>query len=157
MKGDRTGEEAVKGAKTYGGSRTTCQDVDLGRFKQLLLEKKAQVDKSFEDIKSRTFSVSLKESSGEDSSCDQHSADLALSTFERGKDLGLKDDLEIDRTRISLALDRLHKGTYGYCLRCGRPIPEGRLAAMPEAELCVPCQEEETRPASRRPVEEQRL
>lgn len=54
--------------------------------------------------------------------------------------------------------NRLHKGTYGYCLRCGRPIPAGRLAAMPEAELCVPCQEEEeTRPASRRPVEEQRL
>ena len=103
-----------------------------------------------------TFSESLKERTGEDSSYDQHSADLALETFERGKDLGLKDGLEIDRAKIALALERIDKGNYGNCLRCGNPIPEGRLQAVPEAELCIHCQrEQEVAPASTRPVEEE--
>ena len=132
-------------------------DIDLHRFEQLLLEKKAEADKGFLDIKNHTFASSLKESTGEDSSDDQHPADLALATFEREKDLGLKEGLEISRVRISLAIDRVAKGTYGYCLRCGKPVPEGRLAALPETELCIECQkEEEGQPASRRPVEEDR-
>lgn len=131
------------------------EDIDVAHFKSLLVEKQAQVNKGFEEIMNHTFSHSLKESTGEDSSYDQHSADLALATFERGKDLGLKDGLEIDRAKIALALDRVAKDNYGNCLRCGKPIPEGRLEAMPEAELCIACQkEEEVTPASRRPVEE---
>jgi RNA polymerase-binding protein DksA len=130
--------------------------VDLAHYKKLLEKKQAQVNKGFEEIKNHTFSESLKESTGEDSSYDQHSADLAFATFEREKDLGLKDGLEIDRAKIGLALDRIATGKYGYCLRCGSQIPSGRLEAVPEAELCLDCQKyEEVRPASRRPVEEE--
>ncbi len=130
-------------------------DIDTAKFRSLLQEKQAQVNKGFEEIMNHTFRESLKESTGEDSTYDQHSADLALATFEREKDLGLKDGLEIDRAKIAQALDRIEKGNYGNCLRCGRPIPEGRLLAVPEAELCIGCQEaQETRPASSRPVEE---
>ena len=31
-------------------------------------------------------------------------------------------------------------GTYGICVDCGAPIPEGRLHAIPDAERCVSCQ-----------------
>jgi DnaK suppressor protein len=44
--------------------------------------------------------------------------------------------------RIDEALARLERGTYGTCTRCGDPIAEARLAAMPFAELCRGCQEE---------------
>ena len=131
-------------------------DIDVQRYKALLEEKQSQVIKGFKGIMEGTFSESLKERTGEDSSYDQHSADLALETFERGKDLGLKDGLEIDRAKIALALERIDKGNYGNCLRCGNPIPEGRLQAVPEAELCIHCQrEQEVAPASTRPVEEE--
>lgn len=131
-------------------------DIDVGRFESLLCKKKAQVEKGFAEIMNHSFSFSLKDSTGESSSYDQHSADLAFATFEREKDLGLKDGLEIDRAKINLALDRVKNGTYGLCLRCGKPISEGRLAAIPETELCIECQkEEEVRPAGRRPVEEE--
>jgi len=43
------------------------------------------------------------------------------------------------------ALRRLQEGKYGQCGDCGRPISEGRLLAMPEANLCVPCQERRER------------
>lgn len=131
-------------------------DINFECYRALLLEKQAQVVKGLQGIKDSTFSESLKERTGEDSTYDQHSADLALETFEREKDLGIKDGLEIDKAKIALALDRIEKGTYGNCLRCGNPIPEGRLQAVPEAELCIHCQreQEEIAPASRRPVEE---
>ena len=40
------------------------------------------------------------------------------------------------------ALRRLREGTYGRCGECRDPIPVKRLQAMPEATLCVSCQEQ---------------
>lgn len=40
---------------------------------------------------------------------------------------------------IDRALDRIAHGTYGTCLKCGGPISQGRLAARPEASLCIDC------------------
>ena len=40
---------------------------------------------------------------------------------------------------IDGALKRIADGKYGYCLQCGKKIPEGRLRAIPSAVLCVEC------------------
>ncbi len=40
---------------------------------------------------------------------------------------------------IDAALGRISAGTYGKCERCGRPIGELRLRAVPEARLCMTC------------------
>lgn len=40
---------------------------------------------------------------------------------------------------VQRALDRIAKGTYGRCVRCGEAIPEGRLEIMPESAHCVKC------------------
>ena len=37
------------------------------------------------------------------------------------------------------ALGKLAEGTYGTCERCGEPIAEARLEAMPEARFCISC------------------
>jgi len=43
--------------------------------------------------------------------------------------------------RIEAALKRLEEGaTYGICQQCGGAIAAERLALLPYAELCVPCQ-----------------
>jgi len=44
------------------------------------------------------------------------------------------------RVLIVEALARLDDGSYGLCFDCGRPVPEGRLEAKPEAARCVTCQ-----------------
>jgi RNA polymerase-binding transcription factor DksA len=52
---------------------------------------------------------------------------------------------ELDRAerdevaRIRAALDRIDAGTFGVCERCGGPIAEKRLEAIPEARYCVRC------------------
>jgi hypothetical protein len=38
------------------------------------------------------------------------------------------------------ALQRVHAGTYGVCVDCGRNIPLTRLRARPEAARCIQCQ-----------------
>ncbi len=41
---------------------------------------------------------------------------------------------------VVVALSRIDHGTYGTCVDCGGPVPEGRLEAKPEAARCVSCQ-----------------
>jgi DnaK suppressor protein len=40
---------------------------------------------------------------------------------------------------------RLEQGEYGKCEQCGAPIPEERLAAMPDTTLCVSCARQKQR------------
>jgi RNA polymerase-binding protein DksA len=45
--------------------------------------------------------------------------------------------------RIDAAISRLDDETYGRCLGCGTMVARERLEAMPEAELCHDCQEDQ--------------
>ena len=47
--------------------------------------------------------------------------------------------------QIDSALDRVHTGKYGKCIRCGRHIPEDRLRALPYALKCIDCQSNDER------------
>jgi RNA polymerase-binding transcription factor DksA len=43
---------------------------------------------------------------------------------------------------IMAALERLRQGEYGICARCGSPIAEERLAALPATPFCADCASE---------------
>lgn len=43
------------------------------------------------------------------------------------------------KAAVTEALNRIASGTYGICVDCQRPIPYGRLIAMPETAHCVSC------------------
>ena len=76
---------------------------------------------------------------------DQHLADHASEMFDREVDESLEENAEGILQDIDSALRRIEEGTYGTCIRCGNPIPEERLAAVPYAVLCVTCKREEER------------
>ena len=40
---------------------------------------------------------------------------------------------------VKAALDRVANGTFGICVRCGHPISEARLDAVPHAAICENC------------------
>jgi DnaK suppressor protein len=46
-------------------------------------------------------------------------------------------------TEIDAAEERLSMGSFGICAACARPIPFGRLKALPAARLCIACEEAE--------------
>lgn len=43
---------------------------------------------------------------------------------------------------VRAALTRIADGSYGECQRCGEEIQPKRLAALPWAAFCLPCQEQ---------------
>lgn len=60
---------------------------------------------------------------------------LEFEAFE--EKLALNKTAEQDINLLKAALERIDKGKYGLCLKCGQPIEIGRLKTYPEAEFCV--------------------
>ena len=50
-------------------------------------------------------------------------------------------DLQRKLTDINLALQKMTKGKYGFCERCGLAIPVARLKLLPEARYDVDCEQ----------------
>jgi len=81
----------------------------------------------------------LTDSAGDDQ------ADTGTKTFEREQEITLANNILERVTQVERALERLDEGGYGWCERCGNPIPVERLAAYPSATLCVTCKQLEER------------
>lgn len=81
----------------------------------------------------------LTDSAGDDQ------ADTGTKTFEREQEISLANGILERMTQVERALERLDEGSYGWCERCGDPIPVERLAAFPSATLCVTCKQLEER------------
>ena len=67
-------------------------------------------------------------------------AAAATQVFEQQRDLALRERSERALAEIDDALARIDAGTYGACIRCGRPIAADRLEALPWAAHCIDCQ-----------------
>ena len=75
--------------------------------------------------------------SDELTSVDQHAADLGTQVHDISRDLGLRTDLRRRLEENAAAFDRLEAGRYGVCERCGRPIDDDRLRAVPSTRYCA--------------------
>lgn len=71
---------------------------------------------------------------------DKHPADSAANLSDADRVEAALETLERQRGAVTAAIARLGAGTYGDCVDCGKPVPEGRLEARPEAARCVTCQ-----------------
>ena len=72
-------------------------------------------------------------------------ADTATVTLDREVDYSLEGHSAHVLAEIDAALRRIDEGTFGACARCGKPIGEERLEAMPYATLCIECKRIEER------------
>src|SRR5258705_3707957 len=64
-------------------------------------------------------------------------AAAASQVFEQQRDLALRDRNEQHLAAVDAALARLDDGSYGSCVRCGRPIAPARLQGPPWAGHCL--------------------
>jgi RNA polymerase-binding transcription factor DksA len=53
--------------------------------------------------------------------------------------LSLEYSLELKLKDVNIALEKITDGKYGICENCGEEIEEERLKAVPEAKLCMKC------------------
>ncbi|MGI6576206.1 MAG: TraR/DksA C4-type zinc finger protein [bacterium] len=128
-------------------------------YRVQLLQEKERLVKQI-----RSLEKGLKESQGDSikelSVYDNHPADIGSETFERGKDLGLRDNSRLLLAKVEEALQKLDEGTYGSCENCGQLIPAERLAAVPYTTLCHQCkdtEEKRLRHSTQRPLEEETM
>lgn len=53
--------------------------------------------------------------------------------------LPVEHSLEIQLRAVNAALEKIEKGNYGKCDKCGKAINKERLKIHPEAKLCEKC------------------
>jgi len=81
----------------------------------------------------------LLASRSESTADDEHDPEGPTLSSEWSRLQALRSDSAHDIVAVDAALERLHRGTYGVCIRCGRSIGIDRLRARPTAELCIRC------------------
>lgn len=112
----------------------------LAQFKKRLLEKQRQLTE--EVGRTALYGKDQEDDSIKDLGDQANTAYTREFFFELGN-----GDRRILRDVVS-ALQRIEDGSYGSCERCGEPIAEKRLEALPFARHCIDCQrlvEEEER------------
>ena len=70
---------------------------------------------------------------------DEHDPEGATIGFERAQVIALLSQARAQLAELDEAADRLGRGTFGLCERCGNRIPVERLLALPSARVCVSC------------------
>ncbi|MHB0858860.1 MAG: TraR/DksA family transcriptional regulator [Anaerolineae bacterium] len=71
---------------------------------------------------------------------DTHLADVGTEAFEQERNAGQRRDEELMLADVEAALERIERGVYGICQRCGLKIDADRLQALPTARFCFSCQ-----------------
>jgi DnaK suppressor protein len=70
-------------------------------------------------------------------SYDENFADSGQVAAEQGENTALLNQLREQLAETERALAKFDDGTYGVCEKCGQPIAEPRLEAMPATRYCI--------------------
>jgi DnaK suppressor protein len=110
-------------------STTHALDGKLWEFERELLSQRSELRARVDDH----CKAVLMEKEPDDEIADAHenlSKTLLLITLEREQQ---------SLHEIDLALKRIARGDYGFCVACGTEIPDARLRALPWTRYCVRC------------------
>jgi DnaK suppressor protein len=97
----------------------------IEKYKKILEEKEKQITKDLEQIAEKNR---------------HHQDENANEIADYESLLSTEQNIEVDLVAIKKALERIEKGTYGFCEKCGKEINQKRLDAFPEANFCIDCE-----------------
>ncbi|ANS30703.1 hypothetical protein R1CP_30380 [Rhodococcus opacus] len=102
-----------------------------------IAEERADTERRIASLTSRfTAIVEGSEFTTDD---DEHDPEGSTIAFERAQVSALLADARRELEDLAAAQQRLDSGTYGLCTRCGLPIADVRLDALPAAQTCIDC------------------
>lgn len=111
---------------------------ELDYFRKIITEKRKEILEELESLKASMMDVQTGEYANESSTYSLH--------MEQGTDAMEREKVFLFASRegkflnyLDDALKRIDKGTYGFCINCGKLIPKARLEAVPHAQLCIEC------------------
>jgi len=120
-----------------------------------LLARKQELEQMTGTLQERLMTP-LAETTDELSLYDQHPADIGSEVFEREKDRGILELMQLELEKVHDALNKYEQGRYGVCEVCGQAIEPARLDRMVNTTLCVGCARQR-QDSFRRPAEEEVL
>ncbi|MGB9586880.1 MAG: TraR/DksA C4-type zinc finger protein [Armatimonadota bacterium] len=115
--------------------------LDTEKYRKKLLAERDRIRHEMEQIDKEISNDDTSIGQSELADYDNHPADAATDTYEKERDIAVRDNFREILGRIDEALGKIERGTYGICDRCGREIAAGRLSVVPYAIYCVECQD----------------
>ena len=111
--------------------------MNTGKFRALLIAEQEETVQLMATLGADISSlVAARQDSNND---DEHDPEGSTLAFERSQTDALLTQSTQRLAEIAAALERLDDGTYGTCVRCGKPIAVARLEARPYAPTCISC------------------
>ncbi|NPA10968.1 MAG: RNA polymerase-binding protein DksA [Epsilonproteobacteria bacterium] len=107
--------------------------LNVNHFKEMLLLRKAEIEKIILNISNEIKDISRCEIKDE--------GDFAAANMDSGRDYQLYLSQKKELEEINHALKKIEEGTYGICEMCDEPIQEERLKIKPYAKYCIICRE----------------
>jgi DnaK suppressor protein len=114
------------------------QTVD--RLRERLESERGEIRRQLDDLGARRDAEGI-----ENPDLNEGFADAGQAAAERASLLTLVRSLRDTLRDVEQALDRMDAGTYGTCERCGQPIADERLDALPAVHLCLSCKRQRGR------------
>ena len=112
-------------------------DIDTSLYRARLLEEQERLMNAVEFL-DRENPGSISDELGDIVTAgDSNLGDTATATYDRELDQSLEEGAQQTLIAIKDALRKIEEGSYGTCEVCGKPIGDGRLAAIPWARLCI--------------------
>jgi RNA polymerase-binding protein DksA len=117
--------------------------IDTEQFRTRLIEERKRVKEAIDYLHEENPGSIQDET--QDSTADNHPADVATVTFDRELDYSLEENEERLLGAIDAALGRIDDGSFGICRTCVQPIGAERLEALPWTTQCIDCKRKEER------------
>jgi RNA polymerase-binding protein DksA len=116
----------------------------LATIRKALEDKRNELQQRQAELEADSFDGTQSDITGE-VGLDEDFADAGTATFERERDLSIRNNITDLIDQMTRAIARIDEGSYGTCERCGRPIDAARLKELPHALLCLDCKRREER------------
>ena len=118
--------------------KTTYNKEFLEKMENILLTEKQNLERELSKFAKKSthvtddFDATFPEYGDKE---DENAMEVAQYTTNKPLEISLENSLrDTDK-----ALERMKKGTYGFCKYCKEPIEEKRLEARPTSSACISC------------------
>ncbi|MBR5622112.1 MAG: hypothetical protein IKW49_02885 [Opitutales bacterium] len=101
------------------------------KYYRKLMARKSELQTNISRHSESAFRKEGKEETGDVSAYSQHTADIDNEAFDRDFAISRLGAEQEELAEISIAVERMKKGTYGICEITGKPIPAERLNKVP--------------------------
>jgi RNA polymerase-binding protein DksA len=135
---------AAKGAASSASGAPKLDRKTLNAIRARLTEELEGLREQQAELEEDSFDSTQSDMTGE-VGMDEDFADAGTATFDRERDLSIRNNISDLIDQVTRALQKIDEGTYGTCEHCGRPINEARLQALPHALLCMDCKRRDER------------